>query len=488
MLPILRKRALYFSFIAYVGLFLSFTTLVNAHESFEKDRVIIHVNEDGFEPNILTVEVGTEVIFENIGKSEHWPASDDHPNHTLFDGTSMEEHCGRDTITFDSCGGIYSGEVWSFVFEKVGRHDYHDHLWPHLGGTIIVEEVRKNIFTRIIDVFMKFFEKFRKDSDEKLVTNLSDGNSTNEFYLKLKERYKNTTLDNDPKYAIRTLEEESLKDERVYALCHDILHEIGRTAYVKYGSFSGATKFQSDFCNSGYIHGVFETYFESVEDPLTGLKEQCLEYASATGRAFDLWQCYHGSGHGFMYFTGGDLDKSLALCEEGFGETLGVHCQNGAFMEIFNLEILAKEKDFVNPDDPFIVCSERKSKNECYPYIAVYFYHTQKVPFPDIFEKCSKAEFGYRDLCVFGIGSEAMKRNMSNPDAVAALCENARLKKDAESCISGAATMVMLNGGGSDSVGLNFCEKVSTERQDVCRGSVEETKKFFDEFLHFGAN
>ena len=455
-----------------------------AHEG-GGDEAIIHMTERGFEPAILTITLGTEVIFENIGEEERWPASDDHPSHTLYDGTSMEEHCGRSSMTFDPCGGISTGKTWSFVFERTGTFGYHDHLSPHFVGTIVVKEVKENIFARFLGVFKKFFERLQKDSDKKTTVILKDGDTRNEFYLKLKERYRNTLSNKNPKETITLLEEESMRDERVYALCHDVLHEIGRTAYGKYGSFAEATTFQSDFCNSGYLHGVFEAYFESASDPEKTLAEECQSFASRSGRAFDLWQCYHGAGHGFMYFTAGDLDRSLILCKESFGKTLGVYCQNGAFMEVFNLEVLANEKGLLSSGNPLLVCSERESKGECYPYVAIYFHYAKKMPFSDIFDECSKAEFGRRDECVFGIGSEAMKRNMKNFDSVAELCLGAKSNDHREACLSGAVMMYILNSGGNMEGGLNLCAKMPDDYADECRKSVEELELFFKQILHF---
>jgi len=111
-----------------------------AHERENEHTVIIHIDERGFEPETITLNPGTEVIFENIGKEDHWPATDNHPTHTLYDGTSLEEHCVDESLeTFDSCGPVSAGESWSFVFEKSGTFRYHDHLWPHLNGEITVK-------------------------------------------------------------------------------------------------------------------------------------------------------------------------------------------------------------------------------------------------------------------------------------------------------------------------------------------------------------
>lgn len=395
---------------------------VIAHESKNQNVVIIHVDENGFEPNVVIVKPHNEVVFENVGREGHWPASNNHPTHTLYGGTSLDEHCGNEpSATFDSYGPIPAGESWSFVFEKIGTFGYHDHLWPHFAGEIIVKEKddnsvgRKNIFLRFLDFIYQIFVKISSHfSGHKENLTLNIGIIENSSYEDLMIFYEDIVLESDPKDAIRALREESLQDSKVSALCHDVLHRIGQTAYRKYGSFKEATKFQSDYCNSGYIHGVFESYFSSTDNPLAGLVGECDEYASFGGRLFDLWQCRHGVGHGLMYLTGGDLDKSLELCEEGLGNKGGPSCQNGVYMEVFNLEVLAKENRYVDRKNPFLTCSTRDvSKTDCYFYIPTYLSQTKRIEFSDIFEECDNAELGYKDSCIQGVGAEAMKRNMN---------------------------------------------------------------------------
>jgi len=275
------------------------------------------------------------------------------------------------------------------------------------------------------------------------------------------------------------LQGESSRDSKVSGFCHDILHEIGHASYRKYGSFKDAAKFQSDFCNSGYIHGVFESYFETTSDPLSGLAEQCNEYASFGGRRFDLWQCHHGVGHGFMYLTGGDLDKSLALCEEGLGKDGASSCQNGVFMEVFNLEVLAKESNYIDPKNPFLTCSTRNTaKGDCYLYVPTYLSQTKGMDFSDIFDECGKAEFGYKSTCIHGVGSEAIKRNMDDSETVFALCKQAGSFINQETCVVGVAGMYM-NQTGSYTSGKNLCEQAPSEYQGVCNEAVKNRESFF---------
>lgn len=288
-------------------------------------------------------------------------------------------------------------------------------------------------------------------------------------------------MESDPRKAINSLREESSQSKSVSALCHDVLHEIGRTAFQKYESFKTSAKFQSDFCNSGYIHGVFESYFKSTDTPLAEITDQCNKYASVGGRQFDLWQCQHGVGHGLMYLTGGDLDESLTLCEKGFKNKVSQNsCKNGVYMEIFNLEVLAKEQNFVDPEDPFHTCATRDTaKADCYLYIPTYLSQTKEMNFAAIFKECEKAEPGYKDSCIRGIGSEAMKRNVDDPKKIFSLCEKAGSLKNQWVCIAGAVGMYM-NQTGSYEAGKSLCERAPLKYRSICNKFADNKKELFE--------
>src|SRR3990167_2826378 len=88
----------------------------------------IHITDEAFNPNSLTINQGDTVSFENFGKNDHWPASNIHPTHDIYP-------------EFDPTKELKSGESWSFKFEKAGEWRFHDHLHPELTGTITVKAV-----------------------------------------------------------------------------------------------------------------------------------------------------------------------------------------------------------------------------------------------------------------------------------------------------------------------------------------------------------
>ncbi len=90
-----------------------------------KDKHIIEIRDDGFNPKTITVKKGETVTFKTTLNKSFWPASDSHPTHLIYPG-------------FDPKNAIAPAKTWSFRFDKVEKWVYHDHLSPYYTGEIIV--------------------------------------------------------------------------------------------------------------------------------------------------------------------------------------------------------------------------------------------------------------------------------------------------------------------------------------------------------------
>ena len=98
--------------------------------------VTVTYSDAGFSPKSVTVLVGTKVIFVNQSTKNMWVASAKHPDHTVYSGTSLAQHC-PDTANsaFDQCSTSTS---YSFTFNKVGTWKYHNHVNASDFGTVVV--------------------------------------------------------------------------------------------------------------------------------------------------------------------------------------------------------------------------------------------------------------------------------------------------------------------------------------------------------------
>ena len=123
-------------FSLYLGILLVFVgvsvfIVLKQSEALEQKvysgEAVIRITDDGFNPQEIRITRGTKVSFVNESEVRRWPASDLHPTHTIY-------------VAFDSQKPIAPGEEWSFVFEKTGKWNMHDHLAPYLVGTIYVTD------------------------------------------------------------------------------------------------------------------------------------------------------------------------------------------------------------------------------------------------------------------------------------------------------------------------------------------------------------
>ena len=465
------------SVICFVFFNLFFATSLSAHGTSEP--VFISVSNQGFEPQTLTIEPHTRVVFVNIGEDEHWPASDRHPSHTDYAGTDLETHCSEDYIgnePFDSCGGIKPNETWSFTFEKTGTFEYHDHIWSHLGGTIVVANSEEPSLWKKFMLWLSGL--FSAAEPEPESSNKDTEISVFQDNLqRLEDTVIHITISEDPRAAINYLELIGKTDEIASRYCHDMLHEIGRAAFENEGGVEQALKYNSDYCNSGYIHGVFEAFFEtpeSVDADLTGLCQ-----AVSGNRWFDVWQCYHGIGHGFMYQTGGDLDESLTLCQTLEETFMQNQCANGVYMEVFNNEILAKEPSFVSASNPFATCDVREfEQNDCYLYAPTYYTQVLDEDYKEVFQYCENLEPNVRSTCIVGAASEAGKRNQHNLASAYTNCEQYSEQEDINLCVRGIAGITVFQTASIDSA-LQSCDTTESY-SSLCRTYVNNLTPLFD--------
>mgnify|MGYP001574771028 CR=1 FL=1 len=100
---------------------------------------IVEITSEGFNPEILEIEVGEEVVFINKDSRSHWPASNIHPTHRDYPGSDIDK-CGtsEELKIFDSCKGLAQNEEYKFVFNEKGTWNYHDHLSSGIRGKIVV--------------------------------------------------------------------------------------------------------------------------------------------------------------------------------------------------------------------------------------------------------------------------------------------------------------------------------------------------------------
>ncbi len=103
----------------------------------EENVMVVTYTSSGFSPATVNVDVGETVVWRSKTSTPMWVASDRHPVHSKYSGSSLSEHCGGGGgSSFDQCS---SGETYRFTFEKDGTWGYHNHEYASHTGKVVVE-------------------------------------------------------------------------------------------------------------------------------------------------------------------------------------------------------------------------------------------------------------------------------------------------------------------------------------------------------------
>jgi plastocyanin len=453
-----------------------FTDGAFAHEG-EED--IVHVTDEGFEPRSIEVEASSTVVFENVGGEAHWPASDDHPTHEAYSG-------------FDPKEPVEPGAEWSFTFDRPGKWEYHDHMNPYLMGEVVVrpdgpegggllasiEAFLANAYEATLSAFAGEKEKSAQAGEDQLqeASGQSSGELSEERYGEIEKELAALVREENPRSALEKLRAEIRIDDALARSCHPLVHDVGHAAYEKYGDFGEAMKYQDEVCNSGYLHGIIESRFEESNDVFADMKKMCDPYPQGS---YMSWQCYHGLGHGAMFYTANDLPRSLEMCD-GFEDAFGrSNCANGVFMENFNADQKLHLSDYLKESDPFYPCAEQAQRHKvvCYLYAPTYFLGLEGNDYDDALRWCKDAEAGFEASCAYGVGSQAMKENLNDPGLVESVCVGGEPEQTAP-CIVGMAGLY-INHHGSLEPARDLCARLEESNRPACYTAVKAHASLF---------
>jgi plastocyanin len=100
------------------------TTQPSAQGTTVKEATVT-VTSSGFNPQVLTIKAGTDVIWTNKSGGTVTVNSDVHPTNLLF--------------PFLNLGEFNDGSSVSVIVEKPGTYTYHNYLNPSQTGTIMAQ-------------------------------------------------------------------------------------------------------------------------------------------------------------------------------------------------------------------------------------------------------------------------------------------------------------------------------------------------------------
>ncbi|HEX5395205.1 MAG TPA: hypothetical protein VFW52_02570 [Candidatus Saccharimonadales bacterium] len=257
-----------------------------------------------------------------------------------------------------------------------------------------------------------------------------------------------TTTNQGPESAVALLRASYDQVPYVKSQCHQLMHIVGRQAFLQYNDDLGATFSHGDqFCWSGYYHGALEELSKQRGTEIVSeANSVCADLRNSNVSSFDHFNCVHGLGHGFMYILGQDLMKSLKACDTLTDSFERTSCYGGVFMQnIMNVQTPDREAGYASPylkeSDPMYPCTalDDRYKEQCYLMQTSYALQVENYDFNKVFALCAAIEKTYRPTCYTSVGRDASGQSVSDVERTKNTC---LLGKDHEAqsyCINGAA-------------------------------------------------
>lgn len=279
----------------------------------------------------------------------------------------------------------------------------------------------------------------------------------------------------NPKIALKKLELLGNENPSVLRSCHAFVHDIGHRAFNKYGDVGKAFAYQDDICGSGYLHGIIESYFKYTPNVLTGMKTLCAQYGFNTVAQ----RCYHGVGHGLMFYSENDLPLSVEQCNIFTGKAR-VRCLEGVYMEHFNTDQKLHPSSYLRPEDPFYPCAQQPAHNQavCYFYAPAYYLSLHQDNYAAAMSWCAHAPGTFVNACTNGLATRIMKQRIANPQFVERICESGTSLQVAP-CIDGMVSYYVVHFD-SWQKAQEMCATLKPQHKKICQTSVAKRRVLFE--------
>jgi hypothetical protein len=226
--------------------------------------------------------------------------------------------------------------------------------------------------------------------------------------------------------ALEQLEMRSRTDAELGGVCHAIAHDLGHAALQLAGGKPGrALTVRNDVCGGGFTHGVIEDALGSSTDPGRDLLRICAPKQDGS--------CFHGVGHGVMFATGLDVERSLDLCDLAPRSVLSVRCGEGVFMQLFSADVAGGHAAGKGASPETVNSASGTCAEVRMPYAGACWFYTPTLwladrpdDFAGAMRWCSDAPSSFgRELCAKGVGSRTIKYHPDDPTIGARVCAKA---------------------------------------------------------------
>jgi plastocyanin len=442
---------------------------------------IVEMTAEGFEPEEVTIDQGGIIHFVNRDTADRWPASNVHPTHEIY-------------ADFDPKQPIVPGEDWFFRAERPGSWQYHDHLFPHKRGRLIVEAETGNAadeysasdqtarspdpaekklglaakaklaFTRLLQSITSLFRQFSRATEAPSdFTSLAEADQY-EFLRRYNDQHglKKTWELVRSQYTNRA-------GSSLGGQAHDIAHFVGSLMYEEKG-MAGLSLCDPTFA-FGCYHGFTESAFSKDLSLLPVIESACREIGAVKSGPWA--SCVHGIGHGVAtFYHSTKIDQALASCDElANGAT---YCHDGVFMEFS----FSAPPSFYQSDDPLFPCtavgpSYQAACGRNQPQVMA---QRLKMPANEIIDHCTKAPKPIGDTCTDAVGFAIANESGGSPEAIVAGCAIFPNTTQQAQCTAAAAgELVFQNYQGWQVSAPAACDGLPIEFRQDCYQRVRQT-------------
>lgn len=471
----------FFLAIVFVILVFLSTTPAYAHTAI----TLVDITDDGFEPQEIEIDGNSTVRFFNKTRVDRWPASNPHPTHTIYS-------------EFDPGKPIPAGSSWDFKPKKMGRWKYHDHLFPHQRGTLIVtgeankgsgdgikqEPAGEDVQQAEIDLFFSSVKRWIDSTVQNIFRSNTSGDAIPKEVQKITiDAFKQ--LGEQEQYQQLKAMSENQGLERTWVFvktypneghAHDLAHYTGSLIYEQRG-IKGLPICDTTFA-FGCFHGFTEAAFTNNLDQLNDVVNAC---ESLGKKGSGPWaSCIHGIGHGVATSVDvSDIDKALSICDAlKSGQQ---YCWDGVFME-FTIsaprqffEYGSLNRNIINPLTPCLALS-KTYRNSCGRAIPKLLENRLQLRHADIAKICSSgSDKSLSDSCIDAIGLAIGQESTGRAGAVWQGCTGMPSRETYDHCMTAAAgELVFQNFPGWEVAAYHLCDSLDKPSSESCFRRVEQ--------------
>lgn len=429
------------------------------------NEYFIKMTKNGFEPAYFSIDQNSIVEFKNEDNLDHWPASDVHPTHQIYP-------------EFDPKKRISPKKSWKFQFKKSGTFKFHDHLFPHIKGSILVKinqngpslQKEASIVTRVKQLFSDLITYFKKlfVVDKKITKADFLKLNANKKQQQLKELTKKDGVEKTWVFLKEVFKDQVGSEGEI----HDLAHLLGSLIFDDKG-LSGLKLCDSAFA-FGCFHGFLDKAFSDSLDKLNEAQKSCEQIGQ--GISGPVASCIHGIGHGVAsFYRTADINNSLKSCD---GLTQGAqYCYDGVFMEFAR----NSQASLYKQDNPLYPCDsiDQKYVFSCGRNQVRVMMDRLKLTFAEIAKICvdsSNADF--KKACFNALGFDAVVHFSANDQLILSSCSKIIDDGGKAECIKAASgELIFQNISGWQQASVKLCQGLSPDTQKDCFTYIEQIKK-----------